>query len=313
MHEWQHARLVVFQQMKRLCIWWQYRHAQETHRIRKLEWIRNCNDLEALAWFDMIWTLSMCTLTICISAAAFFRPTFGTTSSRRAVHIMGARNAMEKTTGSTRKDDEGGNGGDRSIKRESDSGVPRSQQEMREAAKSARAEAAKWELLAAAAERRGATSDPEETGRGRTRLRERREPRDTRSSSGETRMWKEKSTEDKKRRMGENRERMKKEVVRLHREKKEAARTAESEKDAREQAEREEARNEAKVDEANMAARQRLMKAKREAARKAVEKVNAEKKKEGGDSDEENQGGRGNENKRGEIGGHEKGGGHEEG
>ena len=159
----------------------------------------------------------MCTV-IFISAAALFRQTFVTTTARWEVHPM-ARNAMETTTGSTRKDDDGGNGGNRSYKRESDSGLPRSQQEMREAAKSARAEAAKWELLAAAAGRGGANSDPDDIGRGRTRLRERRDTKSSRSSSGETRMWREKSTEAKKRRMGENRERMKKEVVRLHKEK----------------------------------------------------------------------------------------------
>ena len=163
------------------------------------------------------------------------------------------------------------------------SGQPQSQRELREAAKSARAEAAKWEILAAAAERKGVSSEPEDQGRGRTRLRERR---DTRSlSSGDVREWKEMSTEDRKRRMGENREKMKREVVRLHQEKKEKkkeiVRATARENLLREQLEREEIWDETRrqSEEANKAAREKMMKARREAAIKAVEKMNAEKKK----------------------------------
>ena len=83
---------------------------------------------------------------------------------------------------------------------------PKTQGELMEAANSAIVEAARFELLAAAAALKGTASEPEETGRGRTRRRERR---DTRSSSGATRQWNEKSKEDKKRRLGESRENMK--------------------------------------------------------------------------------------------------------
>ena len=77
------------------------------------------------------------------------------------------------------------------------SAEPRTKDELRAAAKSAREQAKRHEILADA--QKGTASEPEDTGRGRTRRRERR---GTRSSSGKKRQWKEKSKDDKKRRLG---------------------------------------------------------------------------------------------------------------
>ena len=245
----------------------------EAHRIGKSEHAKRCRGMGVTYQRGMACISTMCVAIIFMSAAAFFSRTTFVTATARQKAPRGVQTAMERTTSPllvpiSRKDEGGWQ--------------PQSQQELRDAAKSARAEAAKWELLAAAAERRGVASEPEDQGRGRTRLRERR---DTRSlSSGDVRSWKEKSTEDKKRRMGENREKMKTEVVRSHQEKKEnkeAVVKTRRDNLLRGQMEREEICNETRRqnEEANKAAREKMMKAKREAARKAVEKTNAEKKK----------------------------------
>ena len=97
------------------------------------------------------------------------------------------------------------------------SAEPKTKEELREAAKRARAEAARYEILADA--QKGTASEPEETGRGRTRRRERR---GTISSSGEKRQWTDISKEDKKRRLGESTDNMKQYIRRRHKERKEA-------------------------------------------------------------------------------------------
>ena len=155
---------------------------------------------------------------------------------------------------------------------------PKTQSELMEAAKSARVEAARFELLAAAAALKGTASEPEETGRGRTRLRERR---DTRPSSDGTRHWKKTTKETNMRRLVESREKMKQDIVRLHKEKKEAAISAKREHMPRPQLEREETWNDARkaTEEANKALRERITKARKEAAKKAEDKTKEEKQK----------------------------------
>ena len=155
-------------QWRQLCIWWQDRLMAKTRRIMHTEHFRQSTESEGFVGSCMgeVWPLYM--MMIFISAAAFFRQAFVTKKVRMKVLskvLSIAREAMA-STGPASKDVKGGNEEKRSYKRETESGMPRSQQEMKEAARSARAEAVKWELLAMAAGRGGTNSEPEDTGRG---------------------------------------------------------------------------------------------------------------------------------------------------
>ena len=106
----------------------------------------------------------------CVPAAAFLRNTAFDSPTARQERPNAAKAMMESMKAERQR-------------------RPNTHKELMEAAKSARADAANIELLAAAAALKGTTREPEETGRGRARRRERR---DTISSSDETRHWKEK-------------------------------------------------------------------------------------------------------------------------
>ena len=194
---------------------------------------------------------------ICVPAAAFLRNTAFASPTARQERPNAAKAMMESMKAERQR-------------------RPKTQKELMEAAKSARADAAKFELLAAASALKGTTSEPEETGRGRTRRRERR---DTRSSSDEARHWKEKTKEENKRCLGESRENMKLDIVRIHKERKEAARIAKREELVDAQLAREEEWNEARkaTEAANITLRERMARAKKEAGTKIYDKTKEEK------------------------------------